>query len=109
MLRHFPLILMLIVVLPSIAHAGDAATLVFKSGQVVMIEDGYRQVVDEMKAINGKPDQSRIIELNLGGGSFLLNVSEVVIVCRDDCKSLIVRHQLDPARANNRGIEPKAR
>ena len=86
-----------------VALAGDAATLVFKSGQMVMIEDGYNKVVDQMRSISGKPEQPHIVELNIGGGSFLLNISEVVIVCRDDCKSLIVRHQLDPARASGKG------
>jgi len=90
---------------PNTALAGDAATLIFESGQVVMIEDGYRQIVDSMKGLTGQPDQHKIVELNIGGGSFLLNVSQVVVVCRDDCKSLLIRHQLDPARSKNQGSE----
>ena len=93
------LILILLLLSVSSAHAGDAATVVFRSGQVVMIGDGYRQLVDAMKSLDGKSGDYKIVELSIGGGSFLLNMAEVVIVCRDDCRSLIVRHQLDPARS----------
>ncbi|RMG45105.1 MAG: hypothetical protein D6719_00680 [Candidatus Dadabacteria bacterium] len=80
------------------AYAGDAATVIFKSGQVVMIEDGFREIVSEMKKLNNSSASHKILELNIGGGTFLLNVAEVVVVCRDDCKSVKIRHQLDPAR-----------
>lgn len=84
---------------PLSAYAGDAATVVFKSGQIVEIENGYRQVIEAMQQLAKGQKDYYIVDLNIGGGSFLLNVAEVVIVCRDDCKSLRVRHQLDPARS----------
>ena len=80
------------------AFAGDAVTLVFKSGQVVTINNGYQEIVNQMKT---KSTQNQLIDLDIGGGTFLLNVSEVVIVCRDDCRSLKIVHQLDPARSKN--------
>ncbi len=79
-------------------YAGDAATVIFESGQVVKIDDGFRQIVDAMRSLNGSSAHHKIVELNIGGGSFLLNVAEVVIVCRDACDPLTVLHQLDPRR-----------
>ena len=80
------------------AYAGDGVTVVFKSGQVVRIDDGYRQVVDAMKALEGTELRHKIVELNLGGGSFLLDVADAVVVCRDRCDSLKILHQLDPRK-----------
>ena len=84
------------------AFAGDAATVIFQSGQVVKIDDGFRQIVDAMKGLNSSNKSYKIVELNIGGGSFLLNIAEVVIVCRDACEPLTVLHQLDPRRGSSR-------
>ncbi|MBX7145055.1 MAG: hypothetical protein K1X79_11435 [Oligoflexia bacterium] len=84
---------------PGLSWAGDAATVIFKSGQVVKIDDGFRQVTEALKQY--RQDGSgggAIVELNLGGGTFLLNISEVVIACRDTCSGLTIMHQLDPKR-----------
>ena len=88
--------------MPSVALAGDRATVIFKSGQVVMLEDGFRQIVDAMKNVKDTAENS-LIEFNLNGGAFILNVAQVVVVCRDSCSSLKIIHQLDPKRtpANN--------
>jgi hypothetical protein len=96
--------LSVLLLLPSVSWAADRATVIFKSGQVVTIEDGYKQIVESMKSsASNSTARSRILELNIGGGSFLLNIDEVVVVCRDDCRSLTIRHQLDPARAKSGG------
>lgn len=85
---------------PGAAWAGDAATVIFKSGQVVKIEDGFRQVTEALKQYRADGHGGgAIVELNLGGGTFLLNVAEVVIACRDTCAGLTIMHQLDPKRA----------
>lgn len=84
--------------LPAAALAGDAATLVFTSGQVVRIDNGYGAIVTAMSKLNRDSQAHSIVDLNIGGGSFLLNVAEVVIVCRDDCSSLKVVDMRDPAR-----------
>ncbi len=92
----------LILGLPGSAFAGDAATVVFNSGQVVRIDDGYRQIVEAMRTLDRTKIDHRIVELNIGGGTFLLDVADAVIVCRDKCESLIIVHQLDPKRTSNR-------
>ena len=103
MLSKVPSIIVLFLALfalsrPPACYAGDAATLIFESGQVVKIDDGFRQIVDAMKGLNSSSSDHKIVELNIGGGSFLLNVAQVVIVCRDACEPLTVLHQLDPRR-----------
>jgi hypothetical protein len=81
------------------AHAGDGATLVFESGQLVRLNNGYGAILSAMKNLNDTNQKHRIVELNLEGNSFLLNVAEVVIVCRDRCSSLEVQDLRDPARS----------
>lgn len=83
---------------PQAALCGDAATIIFDSGQVIRIDDGYRQVMEAMKTLNTESRIHKIVELNIGGGGFLLNVAEVNIVCRDQCAPLTLIHQLDPKR-----------
>jgi hypothetical protein len=81
------------------ALAADAATIVFNSGQRVYINNGYGQIVTAMKQLNARSQDHQIVDLNIEGGSFLLNVAEVVIVCRDRCTSLEVVDFRDPSRA----------
>lgn len=76
--------------IPGSAFAGDAVTIVFNSGQVVRIDDGYRQIVDALRSIDKTADEHRIVELNIGGGSFMIDVADVVIACRDRCENLTV-------------------
>ena len=83
---------------PTAASAGDAATIIFKSGQVLQIGDGYRAIVDSLKKLNSDSTEHRLIEVTLGGGEVVLNVSEVVMVCRDGCRGMSIQHQLDPKR-----------
>ena len=99
MLKHCALLLFGLLLFAAPAFAGDAATVVFKSGQVVQIPDGFREIINSMKTLNRESSDHAIVEMNIGGGTFLLNVAEVVIVCRDECKSVNIRHQLDPARS----------
>jgi len=80
------------------AYAGDGVTLVFESGQVVKINDGYTKIVRAMRKLHESVSEHHIVELEIGGSTFVLNVAQVVVVCRDDCRSLEVRHQLDPKR-----------
>jgi hypothetical protein len=80
------------------AYAGDAAMLIFKSGQVVKIDDGFRQISEALKRGQDAEGKSAVVELNLGSGTFLLNVAEVAVACRDDCSGITVMHQLDPKR-----------
>lgn len=86
-----------------VALAGDGATIVFESGQLVRLNNGYAAVLSAMKTLNDSNQKHRIVELNIEGDSFLLNVAEVVIVCRDRCSSLEVVDLRDPAR----GVPPR--
>ena len=70
------------------AHAGDAAMVVFRSGQMVRVDDGFRQIADALKALDGTEHRHKVVELNLGGGTFLIDVADAAIVCRDRCDSL---------------------
>lgn len=91
-----------VVGLSSNARAGDGATLIFNSGIVVEIDDGYSQLINSLKSLDSKTSIHKVVELNLGGGTFLVNVSEIVVLCRDKCKNMTIKHQLDPARAPKR-------
>ena len=84
--------------MPQPAFAGDAAIIIFRSGQVLVVGDGYRAIVDSMKRLNESSADHRVVELTLGGGEVVLNVAEVVMVCRDRCKGMSIQHQLDPKR-----------
>jgi hypothetical protein len=96
----FTTLLIICAVAPSELFAADAATIIFRSGQRVLIDDGYRAIVEAMKDLNSKSQDHKVVELTIGGGGFLLNVAEVVIVCRDSCGSLQVVDTRDPARGN---------
>ena len=84
--------------LPGTALAGDAATIHFKSGHVVIIDDGFKDIVEAMRGLNSSSSDHKIVKLDLQGGSFLLNVAEVVIVCRDSCRGLTTVDTRDAAR-----------
>ena len=91
--------------------AADGATLVFKSGQVVFLNNGYKQLSELLSKLSKKSQDHQFVELNLEGSSFLLNISEVVILCRDHCSNLEIIDVRDPARtgsANQSGSNTKS-
>lgn len=81
---------------PLPVFAGDGATIVFKGGQVVAVDDGYRQIADTMKG------GGQVLELTVAGKSVLVNLTEAVLVCRDVCSSISLSHQLDPRRGTSK-------
>lgn len=84
----------------SSALAGDGVTVIFKSGQVVVMDYGYQKIVDQVKASGrSQSNTNSFVELTVNGGSFLLSLDEIALVCRDDCRNLVVSHQQDPKRA----------
>lgn len=104
--KSIKIFFLLMALWPTVAFAGDGATIIFNSGQIVKIDDGFRQVVEAIKSQSKDSNTSRFIELNLGGGTFLLNLNEIAIVCRDNCTGLTIQHQLDPKRgATKIGID----
>ena len=83
---------------PNQAFAGDGAKIVLKSGIIIFINNGYQSVIEEMMKLNRNSQDHRIVKLTIEGGTFLLNTAEVVLVCRDRCKSLEVIDTRDPSR-----------
>lgn len=99
---HGVILACLALILVPRAFAGEGATIIFESGQVIQIDDGYKEIVNGLKSLSSGSQQHKILEITLGGSTFLINVAEVVIVCRDRCSNLTVLHQLDPKRGGNR-------
>jgi hypothetical protein len=77
-------------VAPDSALAGDGATIVFKSGVIVTLNNGYKQLVDGMKDLRTKGSQNFPVEILIEGTSFFVNLGEVAVLCRDTCSSLTV-------------------
>jgi hypothetical protein len=73
---------------PHVAHAGDGATIVFKSGVIVTLHNGYKQLVDGMKELRAKGSENFPVEILIEGNSFFVNLGEVAALCRDSCSSL---------------------
>ena len=80
----------LLVAAPRVAFAGDGATIVFKSGVIVALNNGYKQLVDGMKDLRAKGSQNYPVEILIEGTSFFVNLGEVAVLCRDTCSSLTV-------------------
>jgi hypothetical protein len=72
------------------AHAGDAAKIVFKSGVVISLTNGYKQLTDGMKELKAKGSQNYPIEILIEGTSFFVNLGEVAVLCRDTCSALTI-------------------
>ena len=75
----------------SCLSAGSAwatgATLIFKSGLRVYVNNGYDKIVDSLSKIEGDA-RHKVISLDVEGGIFLLDVAEVVIACKERCTSI---------------------
>lgn len=99
MIRNFAafLIGLVVVLWAQLAHAGDGATLVFREGHVAHVDDGYQTIVDAYKRLGKSDSRHQILEMTLNGGSFLIDLAEVVIVCRDKCVGLEIS---DPRRTS---------
>ncbi len=84
----------------SSAYAADGATIVFTSGQVVRLQDGFKDLAPAFKRLSDKKgnQEHQVVQLTLNGNTFLLNLAEVVILCRDDCGGLSIEDKRDPAR-----------
>ena len=89
-----------LVLLPDSAYAADGATIAFRSGQVAFIDNGYEKILEAMESLGRESKDHKIVKLSIGGGTFLLNVAEVVLVCRDRCTSVEFRDLRDPRREN---------
>lgn len=82
--------------LPQGASAADGATLVLREGQIVRTNFGFKEIAEAFKKMPAS-EHHKVLELTIEGGSFLINLADVAIVCRDDCPSLQVE---DPRQTN---------
>jgi hypothetical protein len=73
------------------AFAGDGATIVLKSGAIITINNGYTQIVGGMKEFNRRGTENFNAEINMEGTTFFINLADVALVCRDECKSLEIK------------------
>jgi hypothetical protein len=72
------------------AMAAEPVTVVLKSGQIFRLSDGYRDLALAMKTTAGSTSKTRVIDLSIGGEPFVIDLNEIVLVCRNDCKPLTV-------------------
>ncbi len=89
-------VFLLAVVIPAPVFAAGA-TLVLKSGLRIYVNNGYEKIVDGFSSID-KDARHKVISLDIEGGIFLLDLSELVLVCKEKCTSIIITDTRDPAR-----------
>lgn len=80
-----------------VAFAGDGATILFREGQLAYISNGYSQIAEAYKRLNKESSPHNIVELKLESNPFFINLSEIVVICRDRCTSLEL---VDPRRSS---------
>lgn len=82
------------------ANAADGATIAFRSGQVAFIDNGYERILEAMQSLEKDSKDHKIVKLTIAGGTFLLNVAEVVLVCRDRCTTVEFRDLREQRRTS---------
>ena len=97
MKKTLVLAVLLIMICSSIAMAQEEVALALKSGHVIRIPYGYTQIAESMKRMQG--ERHMVIEINVNGAPMLINLAEVVAVCKGKCSYLDVVDKRDPARA----------
>lgn len=95
--KHTLFLFTALILTASSAVAGDGATILFREGQVAYINNGYAQLVDNYKQLNRSNSEHNIIELKIESSPFLINLAEVVLICRDRCTSVEL---MDPRRSS---------
>lgn len=74
---------------PALA-APDPATLLLKSGAVLRLNDGYRELVQAMGSLGSSNSTVKVVVLSIGGEPFIINMVEVVVLCKGSCNALKV-------------------
>ena len=87
-LKRISFSFLLITIFSSTAFAGDGATIVLRSGVKLYFANGYKQLVNGVKEFNKKSSENYIAELNIAGDTFMINLDEVAVLCRDRCSSI---------------------
>jgi len=99
MLRRaiFAVGLFLVLHLMNTSAEATGATLIFKSGIKIYINNGYEKVVDAFSKLDSDA-RHKVVPLDVEGGIFLLDVAEVVVVCKERCSSMTLEDTRDPSR-----------
>ncbi|MDZ4787205.1 MAG: hypothetical protein SGJ02_14120 [bacterium] len=87
-----------LIVSSSNLFAADGATLFFKSGQALFLDGGYQELSEAMAKLSTRNEGQAVLMLNLVGSTIWVNMSEVIILCRDKCRNIEVMDLRDPAR-----------
>ena len=77
----------LILAVPAWA-APDPATLLLKSGAILRLNDGYRELVQAMGSLGSSNSTVKVLDLSIGGEPFIINVVEVVVLCKGSCNAM---------------------
>ena len=87
------LILALLVLLSAqTALAADPAYILFREGKEANLRDGYKRLMTEIrKKARGQTGASNIVEINLDGNPFFINIDEIAVLCRQPCNSFQVK------------------
>lgn len=86
----FVLLVSTLLFLPTTAFAGDAATIVLRSGAIVTVNNGYMQLEKGMREANRRDSENHYVEIKIEGSTFFVNLGEVALLCRDKCGSLSI-------------------
>ena len=70
--------------------APDPATLLLKSGAVLRLNDGYRELVQAMTSLGSSNSTVKVLDLSIGGEPFIINMVEVVVLCKGSCNAMKV-------------------
>ncbi|MCB0354612.1 MAG: hypothetical protein KDD64_13845 [Bdellovibrionales bacterium] len=73
------------------ALATDPAYLVLKDGGEATLRDGYKQLVNAMRDLMKERKESSIVELNLDGNSFFIDVAQIAVLCKEPCRSFEIK------------------
>ena len=73
------------------AYAGDGVTIVFQEGQVVQLNYGFNSIASAFRSLGNSSSGRKIMEVSVEGGTLLIDLSQVAIVCKDDCKGMVIQ------------------
>ena len=80
------------------AYAGDAATMIFRSGAIVYIDNGFKQLAEGMRGLKNKGSDNYPVEVNIENTTFYINLAEIALLCRDKCSSLDIKKPTPQSR-----------
>lgn len=70
---------------PLQASYADGITIVFKSGTVIYLADGYKQILDKVKA---NSSSEGAVEVSISGETIVLTPSDIAMLCKGSCQGM---------------------